>query len=156
LGAKPLPIDASPRNWKVSFEAGTIKAVGTNGGRVVATHELRTAGKPAKIVLAVDRNKIAAVWDDVAYLSVTVVDANGVMVPSANDLMKFRVTGAGVIAAVESGDNSSHEPFQASERRTYQGRCFAILKANAPSGRITLTASAAGLTGGSVTINAVP
>lgn len=62
---------------------------------------------------------------------------------------------AGLIAAVDNADNASHEPFQASERRAYQGRAIAILKAGAPSGRITLTASAPGLAPGSITIEVV-
>jgi beta-galactosidase len=156
LGAKPRPSDDAPRNWKVAFEPGTLKAVGLNGGRVVATHELRTAGQPAKIMLAADRNRLAPAWDDVAYVTATVVDANGVLVPNAGDLISFNITGPGRIAAVDSANNASHEPFQATERRAYQGRCFALLKANATTGRITLVASAPGLTSGSITIAAAP
>ncbi len=155
LGTKPRPGDDAPRNWKVPFEPGTLKAVGLNGGRVVATHELRTAGQPAKIMLAVDRNTLAPTWDDVAYVTATVVDANGALVPNAGDLISFTITGPGRIAAVDSADNASHEPFQATARRAYQGRCFALLKAAAPKGRLTLVASAPGLTSGSITINAV-
>jgi beta-galactosidase len=152
LGSKLKPADASPRNWEVQFVAGTLKAVGTNGGHIVATHELRTAGKPAKIVLAVDRNRIAPVWDDVSYVTATVVDANGVMVPAAKNLITFKISGAGVIAAVDNGDSSSHELFQARERSAYQGSCLAMLKATASAGRITLKASAAGLISGSITV----
>jgi beta-galactosidase len=56
---------------------------------------------------------------------------------------------------VGNGDNASHEPFQASERHAFQGQCFAILKATAPSGQVTLTASAPSLTGSAITIEAV-
>lgn len=156
LGAKQLPRDASPRSWMVPFEAGSLKAVARNGGQIVATHELRTAGKPAKIILTADRSRIAPTWDDVSYITAKVVDENGVLVPTANDLIVFKVTGPGVVAAVDSADNSSHEPFQASQRRAYQGLCFAMLKAKAPRGQITITASASGLASGSVTIRAVP
>ncbi len=152
LGSKPRPADASPRNWEVPFAPGTLKAVGTNGGHIVATHELRTAERPAKIVLTVDRNRIAPVWDDVSYVTAMVVDAHGVMVPTANNLITFKVSGAGIIAAVDNGDSSSHELFQATERCAYQGRCFAMLKATAPAGRITLKASAPGLIAGSITV----
>ena len=126
-----------------------------NNGQVVATYELRTAGPPAKIMLTTERNTLAPVWDDVATVSATVVDANGVLVPTANDLINFNITGPGRIAAVDSADNASHESFQATERRAYQGRCFALLKADASRGRITLVASAPGLSSGSITINAI-
>ena len=152
LGSQPLPADASSRTWRVAFEPGTIRAMGKNKGQVVATHELRTAGKPAKIVLTADRSKLTPDWDDVSYVSATVVDEKGVRVPNAGDLITFKLSGPGVIAAVDSGDNASHEPFQASERHAFQGQCFAIVRVTVPLGKIVLTASAPGLTGSSITI----
>lgn len=155
VGAKPLPPDASPRTWIIPFERGSLKAIAKNRGQIVATHELRTAGKPAKIILTADRSRVAPTWDDVSYITAKIVDENGVLVPNANDLVLFSVAGPGAVAAVDSGDNSSHEPFQASQRRAYQGLCFAMLKARAPRGRITITASACGLASAKVTIAAV-
>ena len=153
LGVKARPNDDSPRSWKVPFAPGTLKAVGMSNSKALATYELRTAGKPAKILLTTDRSSLAPAWDDVAFVEAVVVDENGVVVPGANDLITFKVAGRGAVVAVDSADNNSHEPFQATERRAYQGRCFAILKASAPSGRITLTATASGLTSNSITIN---
>jgi beta-galactosidase len=150
--------DAWPRAWKIPFEPGTLKAVGKNKDRVVATYELRTAGKPAKVVLAADRSKLTADWDDVSYITVSITDANGVLVPDATDLITFKLSGPGVIVAVDSGDNSSHEPFQGNTRRAYQGQCVGIVRAIAPSGalgQIALTASAPGLSPGTLTIEAV-
>jgi len=155
LGSKPLPDDASLRAWKVPFEPGTLKALGKNGGWVVATCELRTAGPPARIELTAHRDRLAPVWDDVCFVSATVVDKNGIIVPRANHLITFKVSGPGVIAAVDSADNASHETFQASERKAYQGRCFALVKASGSSGRITLTACAPGLQAGSIRIRAM-
>ena len=152
LGSKPKPDDDSPRNWKVNFEAGTIKAVGKNGGKVVAEFELKTAGKPANLILSADKTKIADDWNDVVYVSAMVVDANGVVVPSANDLISFATTGSGIVAAVDSADNADHDPFQAKQRHAFQGRCFALIKANKASGRITIAASAPGLAGAKITI----
>lgn len=155
LGSKPRSRDDAPRTWRVPFEPGTIKALGKNKDLVVATHELRTAGKPAKILLAADRTKLIPDWDDVSYVTATVADENGVPNPWANDLITFNLSGPGAIAAVDNGDLASHEPFQASQRLAYHGQCIAILRATAPLGRITLTASAPGLESASVTIKAV-
>ena len=154
LGSLPRPADDSPRNWKVPFAPGALRAVGTNGGRIVAAYELRTAGRPARVLLASDLDRLSPVWDDVAYVTATVVDADGRVVPDAADLITFSVSGPGRVVAVDSGDNSSHEPFQAAGRRAYQGRCFALIRAGATSGRINVTASAPGLAGGSVSIAA--
>ncbi|HYJ45820.1 MAG TPA: glycoside hydrolase family 2 TIM barrel-domain containing protein, partial [Pyrinomonadaceae bacterium] len=155
LGTKERPADDSPRVWKVAFAPGVLRAVGSNGGKAAATHELRTAGRPARILLNADRQTLAPAWDDVVYVTATVVDAHGIIVPDANDLITFKVRGPGAVAAVDSADNNSHEPFQATERRAYQGRCFAMLRASASGGRITLTASSPGLAAGTVNVRTV-
>jgi beta-galactosidase len=155
LGGKPRNADDSPRVWKVAWEPGVLKAIGRNRGTVVAEHELRTAGKPVKIVLAVDRTKVTAVWEDVVFVTATITDQNGIAVPAASDLVSFKITGPGFIAAVDSGDNSNVEPFQTSERRAYQGRCYAMIKAKAVRGRIIVSASAPGVAGASVSIESV-
>jgi beta-galactosidase len=122
----------------------------------VARHELRTASAPAKILLTADRTRVAPLWDDVVHITAKVVDENGVLVPTADNLVSFSVSGPGIIAAVDNGDNSSHEAFQTSQRRAYQGLSFAMIKAKASRGRITITASSAGLASSSITITAVP
>lgn len=156
LGSKPRPANDAPRKWTVAYEPGTLRSVGQNGGQVVATHELRTADKPARVVLSADRAQIAPVWDDLSYIEATVVDAQGVLVPGASDLVTFAVKGPGRVVAVDSANNASHEPFQTDERRAWQGRCFALVKATAPDGRITVEATAPGLEKGALTLDAVP
>jgi beta-galactosidase len=156
LGRKPKPADAAPRAWKVAYEPGTLRAIGKNGGVVVATQELRTAGAPSRLLVTSDRTGLPAGWDGVAFVKVTAVDANGTACPWAQDDVTFTVAGPGAIAAVDNGDPTDPAPFQASDRRLFHGVCIAIVKANAPSGTIQLTASAAGLAPGSASLNAEP
>jgi beta-galactosidase len=163
LGAKPINKDASPRVWKAAFEAGKIEALARNGSIAVASDELRTAGKAAKILLTTDTKQLASGWDNVAFVKATVVDADGVTVPRAKDLVRFSISGPGVIAAVDNGDCASIEPFQASERSAYQGVCFAMVKQVGAVGakksaeglKIVLTAQADGLESGKVEIGTV-
>ena len=156
LGSKALNADAAPRIWKVAYAPGTLKAVARNNGRVAATDKLCTAGAPAKVVLTANRDRLPSDWNEVAFVRTTVVDAHGVLVPSATNLITFKVSGPGVIAAVDNADNASHEPFPAGERHAFQGKCVAFVKASAPSGKIVLTASAPGLESGSITLKALP
>lgn len=153
LGSKSLPADASPRTWKVPFERGTIKAIGKNKKHTVASYELQTAGKPSRILLKPDRANLTPDWDELAYVEAAVVDHDGVLVPDAADLISFKVTGAGSIAAVDNGDNSSHESFHANQRHAWQGHCFAIIKANG-LGNIGVEATADGLDPASTKIRA--
>jgi beta-galactosidase len=151
LGAKPLNANAAPRVWRVPFEAGKLQAIGKNQGKLAATSELKTAGKPVKVRLSTDRIKLVPQFDDVAYVTATVLDANDVEVPGADQLIHFQITGPGAIAAVDSADNASHESFQAPERRAFQGHCVAVIRASG-FGRITIQATADGLTAGSIAI----
>jgi beta-galactosidase len=146
LGAKTRPDSDGPRVWTVPFEPGTLQAIGRNKDKVVARHELRTAGKAARIVLSADRDKIANRWDDVIYLRATVVDAQGVPVPGATDSITFQGKGPVGIAAVDSGDNDWHDSFAGPGCKAFDGQCIAILKARAADGESTMTASAPGLT----------
>jgi beta-galactosidase len=155
LGAKIINADASPRNWQVPFAPGKLMAVARNNGKVVATDELRTAGKPAKIVLSTETKKLATGWDNVAFVRAKIVDANGTTVPYADDSISFQISGPGIIAAVDNANNSSHESFQGTERHAYQGECIAFVKAAGPSGKIVLTATAPGLTSGSITVKTI-
>jgi beta-galactosidase len=156
LGKQRRPQDDKPLVWKVHFKPGVIRAVGMNGGRIAATHELRTASRPAKIKLSLDKRTIANTWDDVTFVNVSVVDANGTIVPDADDLISFKVEGAGFVAAVDNADSYSHEPYQASQRKAFQGMCLALLKANADRGKIKLTATSQNLKGATVEIRVRP
>ena len=153
LGTQPLPANASPRTWNVPFQPGTLKAVGKNGGTVVATSELHTAGEASQILLTADRDKLEPGWDHVSFVKASIADANGVQVPGAQDLITFSINGPGEVAAVDNGDNSSIEPFQAKQRHAFQGQCFAIIRATGSSGPITVTATAPGRKPSTITIS---
>jgi beta-galactosidase len=153
LGRKALPPDAAPRTWTVPFAPGAISVIGRNKGEQVATDELRTAGKPAKVRLISKPSNLTPDWDDVAYVEAAVVDEKGVLVPDAGDLISFKMSGPAAVVAVDNGDNASHEPFQASERHAYQGRCFAIVRASA-EGTMALTATASNLTPATIALQA--
>jgi beta-galactosidase len=145
LGTQQRPADESPRLWHIDFEPGELKAIGRNGSETAVVDTLRTVSKPARISLLANRHELSDSWEDVRYVTATIVDDHDTPVPSASDLIKFTVSGPGVIAAVDNGDLTSHEPFQASERHAYHGRCVAIVRASAPTGTITVSASAEGL-----------
>jgi len=144
LGKKPTRKDGGAINWQVPYQPGTLKAVATHNRKEVATDTIRTAGKPAKITLVPDRKSIGTTFDDVANVEIQLVDENGTVVPGAADLLRFNLTGPGKIIGLDSSNVMSTEPFQASERKAYQGRALAIVRATA-SGKITLTAKAEGL-----------
>lgn len=152
LGAQEIQADASPRIWHVAYVPGTLKAIARNDDKAVATESLTTAGQPAKIILAANPQKITKDWDSVVFVRAKIVDKDGCLVPNANNPVTFNASASGVVAAVDNGDNSSHEPFQSSQRRAFDGECVAYVKANASSGRIEISASSPGLKSESIVV----
>ena len=155
LGVQHRHADDTPLRWKVPYAPGTLQAIATNAGQQVASDTLRTAGAPARIVLNADRQNLPNDWDDVCFVRAMVSDSDGQTVPDATNLIRFSISGPGQIIAVDNSDNSDHDSFTASQRHAYRGRCLAIIRATADDGTFTLSATADGLAGASIQLNAV-
>jgi beta-galactosidase len=138
--------------WTVPYQPGTLKAVGTKDGKVVAEVEVATAGEPAAIGLSVDREAIAANRRDVAHVTVKILDAQGRAVPVADNEVAFEIQGEGKIIGLDNGNPVSHEDFKGSRRKAFNGMCLAIVQSTAKAGKIQLTATSPGLKSSSVAI----
>ena len=148
LGSLPLPADASPRVWRVAFAPGVLRAVAGGGGQPAVTTELRTAGKPARIALALDP---AQPGDTVCGLRASVVDADGTLVPDATDTLTFTVTGPARLVATDNGDMTRHAAFTDPAVPASNGRAVAWVETTGLA-TVAITVSAPGLAPGSVTL----
>jgi len=140
--------------WDVPYEPGIVKAVGIRDGNIVYTHEIRTTGEPAAIRLLVDRSVIKADKHDLVHLTVEIVDEAGNVVPTANNLVQFSVTGAGRLLGVDNGDPRDHHSYLLNERHAFNGLCLAIVRSNGSEGKIRITAKSDGLKQANVHIEA--
>jgi beta-galactosidase len=141
--------------WRVPYAAGTLEVVGLVDGKPVAKKTVRTAGPPARITLTPDRAKISADGDDLSFVTVRVEDKDGNLCPEAENLVRFKVEGAGRIAAVDNGNAASLEPFQADSRKAFSGLALLIVRSQAGRpGPIEVTATADGLATAKTTLTA--
>jgi beta-galactosidase len=154
LGTKRKSGDDLHVMWRVPFEPGILRAVSRSHRKVMLTQEVRTAGQPVRIILSPDRKTIKADANDLSFVTVKVVDANGTVVPDADNLIRFQLTGAGSIAGVDNGSQVSHEPFKANHRKAFHGLALAIIQSRDQAGRVTLRATAEGLAPASLVIEA--
>jgi beta-galactosidase len=152
LGTKRKTSDELHVSWRVPFAPGTLKAVSRRNGKVELTEEVATAGAPAGLVLIPDRRVIKADGSDLSFVTLKVVDKNGVVVPLADNLVKFSLTGSGFVAGVDNGNQISHEGFKARQRKAFHGMAMAIVQSSGKPGAITLKATAEGLAPAVVTI----
>ena len=139
--------------WRVAYRPGTLRAVARTGGQVTARAVVRTAGAPARIALTPDRARIRADGDDLSFVTVTVQDRRGVAVPTAEPLIRFRVSGGARIVGVDNGDQISHTSFQAKRVRLFNGKAIVIIRAGTRPRTVTLTAEAQGLLPSAVRID---
>jgi beta-galactosidase len=158
LGTEKQHPDASPIVYQVPFEPGTLKAVARSGGTIVATDELKTAGKPARIVFTADKptTPLTPDWNDVRTVTATLVDEAGTRIPDSTMVVKFAATGPASIIAVDNGNLTDHDPYQASECKLYFGNALALLRATGAAGKVTVTASADGVPTASLTLTTAP
>ncbi len=143
----------APHYWTVTWQPGTLTAVARNDGKEVARHELKTAGASRSLRLAPDCNSLHADGQDLSHITVEVVDANGIVVPDANHLVNFEVTGPGTNAGVQNSDPTSDELFQADHRHACEGRLLLVVRSKRYPGKIIVKAAAEGLEPAAVILN---
>lgn len=156
IGTKPVSADTKlTAEFDVPYAAGELRAIALQGGKEVETRILRSAGPPAKLRLVADRQKIRPDRNDLAYVTVEVLDAAGNLAPDAMVLVRFSLEGAGKLIAVGSADPRNVASFRQPQHRTFQGKCLAILQPGGTRGPMILRASAEGLASATVRIDAV-
>ncbi|MGJ5756247.1 F5/8 type C domain-containing protein [Streptomyces puniciscabiei] len=137
------------------FQPGELKAVARRDGKVVATDALRTAGAAHAVRLTADRDSLAADGRSLVFVTAEIVDAHGVVVPDAEHLIAFDVSG-GSLAGVDNGREESAERYQASTRTAFHGNALAIVRSGTKPGRLTVTARADGLRTGTASGSTTP
>lgn len=130
----------------VKYEPGELKVVAyDNGGNVIGTDVVRTAGRPVSISLSAevsDDSKpltLCADGNDMAFITVSLADKDGNFCPTADDEMEFEVSGNGVFQAACNGDATSLEPFTEPRMKLFSGKLVVIVRATTEAGNITLT-----------------
>jgi len=147
-------LDRYRLRWNnVKYEPGELRVVAYNyDGTVADTQTVRTAGAPAHIVLKADRTTLNPAEDDLAFVTVSLTDRDGNPCPTASNLIKASVKGAGSLRATCNGDATSLVPFTSDSMPLLNGE-MVIVVGTKGKGSITLTVSAEGLPDATLTIN---
>ncbi len=140
--------------FTVVYAPGELTAVGYRNGVAVTRQSLVTTGPAVALRLTADRNPIWADTNDLAYVTVEAVDAEGRVVPTADHIVYFTTAGNGHLAAVGSNNPKHTEAYRGARHRLYRGRCLAVVRSDGEAGEVVLRAQAEGLEPGSVAIGA--
>ena len=134
-------LDRYRLRWNdVVYQPGEIRVVVYDEkGKRAGEQIIRTAGDPAQLTLTTDRANIKAGQNDLAFIAVNLVDADGNLVPDADDQLLFEVSGAGRFKAACNGDATSLESFTQPTMRLFHGQLVVVVEALDTTGPITLT-----------------
>ena len=127
--------------WHVIFEPGTIKAIGQNKSGETGEVIIKTAGEPARLEMIADRQEILADGTDLSFITINVLDKDGIPVPNADNQINFEVTDKVVIAGVDNGSQTSMESFKGSRRKAFNGKCLLIVQSGLVKGNATIKAT---------------
>lgn len=154
VGEKPTTrAEQFKASFTVPYAPGELRAAGVREGKEVEAFVLRTAGKPAGIRLKTEETGLKGDGQDLAFVTVEVVDDEGRWVPHAEQDVAFELTGPATLAAIGNADLTTSESYQANPHRTYQGRALVVLRSRrGGSGEITLKARAEGLRADALTV----
>lgn len=123
----------------VKYRPGTLKVVAYDkDGKPAAEEHIVTAGKPYRLVAEPDRKQISADGQDLAFVTISVVDKNGNPCPTATDELSLDVKGSGNFKAACNGDATSLVPFNTQHMKLFSGKLVVIVQASDKPGNITL------------------
>lgn len=132
-------------SWRVPFIPGTLKAVSRKNGKEVLTRKIKTAGPATSIRLSADRPKIKADGKDLSFITVELLDKDGNVVPNANQMVYFSISGECNIVGTDNGNQNDHASLKLPERHLFNGKCLVILQSTKKSGKAVLEATVDGL-----------
>lgn len=137
--------------WRVKFEPGEVKAVARKNSKVVAEKTIRTSGAPAQLRMTSDRIRFGnnPNGDNLAFITVEVIDKDGNLCPRADDQVFFEVEG-GRIVGVDNGNPISMERFKDTKRKAFNGKCLVVVATD--GGDVTVRAKGYQLGGSEVIV----
>jgi beta-galactosidase len=152
LNGKSLGKKTMPRNshlkWQVTYEPGTLEAIGYKKGKKIST-KVETTSTPYKVIATTEKNILTADGKDATVVNISIVDEKGREVFVADNMVKFFLKGDAKIIGVGNGDPSSHEPDQfldgAWQRSAFNGKCQVIILSGKTKGEFQLEVKSNGL-----------
>lgn len=152
LGKKTLSQRGTKNQYAytVAYAAGTLVANGYDAsGNLIAQDIQYTAGTPAKLALSSDKTAVSTASDDLVYITCDVQDKNGTLCPNADNSVTFTVMG-GTIIGTDNGHGANVEKLSGSTHAAFSGKCLCVVKHDGASGAMKITATANGLTAGTI------
>ena len=120
--------------FSVPYQTGTLRAEA--GGKSVT---LKTAGEPARLRLTPDRTMMTADGQSLTFVTIEVLDKNGILVPEAAIDCEAVVKGQGQLLAFASADLKDTEPYTSPRSKTWKGRALLVVRSTQKKGSVNVS-----------------
>ena len=143
-------MSAYKATFTLPYQKGTLRAEGVRNGTIAETITLQTAGEARTIRLTADHTSLKADGQDLAYITVELLDANGIPNPIASQSLTAQVKGQATLLAFGNADIKDLDRYTDAEHKTWKGRALLVVKSKRKAGSAEVTVSGGGLTAGKV------
>lgn len=141
---KNQKLDRYRLRWNdVVYQPGELRVVVYDQeGRAAGEEIIRTAGKPDHLLLEADKTVLCADGEDMTFVTVSMVDRMGNLVPDADHSLTFEVEGQGAFQAACNGDAKSLESFTQPRMKLFNGKLVVVVRSTSCPGEFTLRVKA--------------
>lgn len=140
--------ERSMATFTLSYTPGTLRAEGINGNTVAESVTIATAGEPAAIRMTADRTSITADGQDLAFITIEIIDNKGRVCPTASAQLKVSISGPASVAAFGNADIKDTDRYTDSIHKTWNGRALLAVRSKQKAGSVTVKVEGDGLTKG--------
>ena len=143
-------------DWSLPYKNGVLTAIAYDeAGNEIARDTKHSFGDASSLRLSADRLEVPANGEELIFVTIDALDADGYPVDNATNRVHVTVEGEGLLAGLDNGDSTDYEPYKGDCRRLFSGKLLAIIAPTLNAGTITVTASSDGLKDAVLTLNTV-
>ena len=141
-------------DWSLPYKKGVLTAIAYDEvGNEIARDTKHSFGDASSLRLSADRLEVPANGEELIFVTIDALDADGYPVDNATNRVHVTVEGEGLLAGLDNGDSTDYEPYKGDCRRLFSGKLLAIIAPTLNAGTITVTASSDGLKDAVLTLN---
>ena len=126
-------------------EASAFIRKGIREGKVMESKTLETAGTPVDIRLTPDRARIHRDGQDLSFILIEAIDAEGRTVPIADNALTVRVSGAASFLALGNADIKDEDAYTDTSHRMWKGRALLVIRSNGKKGKANIRVTLEGM-----------
>ncbi len=112
----------------VIYEPGDLKVIAYKNNKLWAEKVTQTTSEPYRVEAEIDRDNINADGKDLSFITAKIVDKNGLIVPTACNLIEFEIKGPAEIVGTDNGDPTDMNSFSSHKRKAFNGLALCIVK----------------------------